>query len=161
MMDRTLKCQVAYNDYGGYCIPDSSSDRPAAVAVLSGRVYEPKTIEYMRQNCGEGDILHAGTFFGDFIPGLSGAVNEKSKILAFEPNLESYHCAMITLEFNLIQNVILNHAGLGEKKGVLEFKSIAEDGTSLGGGSRFVREGSSGHANTDEVAVFTIDEIMD
>ena len=35
------------------------------------------------------------------------------------------------------------------------------DGTSLGGGSRFVREGSSGHANTDEVAVFTIDEIMD
>ena len=62
----SLKCFVSYNKYGGYCVPESSRFRPAALAILSNDIYEPKTIEFMMSNCADGDIIHAGTYFGDF-----------------------------------------------------------------------------------------------
>ena len=66
-----LKCKISYNKYGGYCVPLSSHYRPAAKTVLSKKVYEPDTIEYMLKNCKSGDVVHAGTYFGDFLPALS------------------------------------------------------------------------------------------
>ena len=63
-----LQCQVAYNMFGGYCVPLSSYCRPAAQAILNGQVWEPETIAELRKfaKIGGGDVVHAGTYFGDF-----------------------------------------------------------------------------------------------
>ena len=100
--DNTLGCTISYNQYGGYCIPLSSSHRPAAQKILSNKVYEPKTIEFIRLNCGSDDVIHAGAYFGDFLPAISKGLNNESMLYAFEPNLENYRCALITLTLNNI-----------------------------------------------------------
>ena len=83
-----LNGMVAYNKYGGYFTPLSSRRRPAVQSILMGKIHEPDTISFMRNSCNSGDIIHAGTFFGDFLPGLSSALSDNAKIWAFEPNLE-------------------------------------------------------------------------
>lgn len=154
-----LKCTVSYNKHGGYCVPESSFHRPAAKAVLSGKVYEPKTIEYMVANCRNGDIIHAGTFFGDFLPALSRALNPAAVIWAFEPNLENFRCAKITLELNEASNVKLTHAGLGAKNQQLFVQTTDTSGRSLGGASRIVDK-SGGKEKKEPVEIVAIDEVI-
>lgn len=151
-----LKCAVSYNKYGGYCIPKSSLHRPAARLVQSGQVHEPETIEYMVRNCRDRDIIHAGTFFGDFLPALSKAVTSNSLVWAFEPNLENFRCAKITLEINDTSNVILTHAGLGAECQRLFVITTDANGRSLGGTSRIVDE-SPGQEISEPVDVVAID----
>lgn len=153
-----LKCEIAYNKFGGYCIPRSSAHRPAAKTVRMGGVYEPNTIDYMRENCGDGDIVHAGTYFGDFLPALSNAAAPQAKIWAFEPNSENHRCAKITIELNSLPNIILNHAGLGEQSQSLFVQTTDEKGQSLGGGSRIVT--STHDESAQVVKIVTIDETL-
>src|SRR4051812_13219941 len=68
-----LQCEIAYNMLGGYCMPLSSRRRIAAQEVLRGYVYEAETIDFIVKNVKDGDIIHAGAFFGDFLPALSRA----------------------------------------------------------------------------------------
>ena len=100
-----LKCIVSYNKYGGYCVPELSRERPAAKRILAHDIYEPGTIERLQTHCGEGDVVHAGTYFGDFLPAIAGALARNARAWAFEPNRENYRCARITLELNDIPNV--------------------------------------------------------
>lgn len=134
-----LKCQVSYNQYGGYCVPLSSRHRPAARKILSNEVYEPKTIEFMLANGGNGDIIHAGTYFGDFLPALSHACGSQYKVWAFEPNPENYKCAKITMLLNNLENVSLEHAGLGQKESVVPLRTTDDRGNALGGSSSLVQ----------------------
>lgn len=106
-------CRTAYNRYGGYCVPLSASYRPAARKVLAGKVWEPDTIEFMIANARHADIVHAGTFFGDFIPALARAVGSDHRVWAFEPNPENARCARMTIALNDLQNVTLTAASLG------------------------------------------------
>jgi len=154
-----LKCATGYNQHGGYCVPASSFHRPAAKAILSGKVYEPKTVEYLRANCGERDIVHAGTFFGDFLPALSQAVGSDALIWAFEPNRENYRCARMTLEMNNIRNVRLTRAGLGAKSQRLFVQTAETGGRSLGGASRIVSEDCQAHSK-ESVDIVAIDEAV-
>lgn len=130
-----LKCQVAYNKYGGYCVPLASKHRPAAQEILSGGVYEPQTIEFLMTNSSGGDIIHAGTYFGDFLPALSRVCRRNCKIWAFEPNPENYKCAKITMLINDLGNVSIEQAGLGEKASTMALRTIDERGNALGGAS--------------------------
>ncbi|MAA79031.1 MAG: hypothetical protein CL916_07195, partial [Deltaproteobacteria bacterium] len=91
---------IAYNKFGVYCVPNSSLSRPASKKVLQGQVYEPETISFIQDNHQQKDIIHAGTFFGDFLPALSQLCSKKQEIWAFEPNPESYACAQITIKLN-------------------------------------------------------------
>jgi hypothetical protein len=118
---RTLHCCIAYNKYGGYCVPMSGVHRPAARRVLAGEVWEVPTIEFMSSRYTGGDIVHAGTYFGDFLPPLARFASEDARIWAFEPNPESYRCARITVEINQLGNVHIMNAGLGERSEVLDF----------------------------------------
>lgn len=159
-----LKCIVSYNKYGGYCVPQSSCHRPAAQKILSNDIHEPKTIEFMMFNCGNGDIVHAGTYFGDFLPALAQSISLGSKIWAFEPNLENYRCAKITLEINNISNVVLTNAGLGAKPEYLFIQTTSEDGRSLGGASRIIAKDSNKMAQlveTQGVEIVTIDDVVE
>jgi len=151
-----LQCEVAYNKYGGYCVPLSSKGRPAVKRILASRVYEPDTLNFIRSNCGDGDIVHAGTFFGDFLPALSSACGKQAKVWAFEPNLESYRCAAMTIAINDLRNISLLRAGLGAEMSQQSLQVEDEAGRPLGGGSRIVPV-SRAKDRAENVEIVTVD----
>lgn len=156
-----LQCCIAYNKYGGYCVPLSSSHRPAARKILSGNVYEPRTIEFLMSHCGDGDIIHAGTYFGDFLPALSKSIAPRAKIWAFEPNFENYRCASITLQINGIQNVELMHAALGERSHSHVIITTDIRGHALGGGSQMLAADNTNiSSRTEDVQIVALDEMI-
>ena len=154
-----LSCMVSYNKYGAYCVPSSSSHRPAARKILSGLVYEPETIEYILANCKEGDIVQAGAYFGDFLPALSKSCGENAKIWSFEPSSENYRCARITLELNGIENVELHNIGLGSEESKGDLRIRDGDGSASGGGSR-IMDSSSSEGSFEKVRIRPIDEVI-
>ena len=156
-----LKCRIGYNKYGAYCLPDSSLHRTATRKVLHGEVYEPQTIAFMRQNCAGGDIIHAGTYFGDFLPGLAQACSPKTKIWAFEPNPESFRCAQITVLLNDLDKVTLTNAGLGSQQGKLAIRTKDESGRGLGGKSQIVDPGELDPTLYQHVDIVAVDSIVE
>ena len=159
--ESVLQCCIAYNDLGGYCVPRSSLHRPAAQRVLSGKIWEPETIEYMVKHCGEGDIVHAGSYFGDFLPALSRACANDAKVWAFEPNLENYRCALITTFINDLRNVEIANAGLGARKGSLSMMISDASGRSLGGTSRVLEEyKGDGREELTQVEIVRLDDAV-
>ncbi|MCX2973736.1 FkbM family methyltransferase [Halieaceae bacterium IMCC8485] len=155
-----LKCRIWYNQYGGYCLPEASLHRTAPRKILRGEAYEPETIEFMRAHCRGGDVVHAGTYFGDFLPALSQACDSNCLVWAFEPNPENYRCAQITTLINALNNVQLQNAGLGDAPATLHMRTRDSQGVSLGGKSHLVVAGEF-NANTDEdVRIVTIDSVV-
>ena len=152
-----LQCVVAYNRFGGYCVPLSSSHRPAAQSILAGDVWEPETIALLCGMRADGDIVHAGTYFGDFLPALAASRGAGKKVWAFEPNPENFRCAFATKHINDLTNVELANAGLGDRRGTLALVTSDRNGKALGGGSRFIAEGTELY-ETKTVDVVTVDE---
>lgn len=155
-----LKGQLAYNRYGGYFLPESSLHRPAAQDVMNSGVFEPDTIDFMCANCGAGDIVHAGTYFGDFLPALSAACAADAKIWAYEPNDENFQCAQITTVINKLDNIVLENMGLGEKDGTLYIRTKDEFGRGLGGASYIVNESDYDAVLDQEIRLAAIDTII-
>lgn len=156
----TLEAIISYNEYGGYCIPSSSAARPAAAALLKSKIYEPETLSFMRANCGTGNIVHAGTYFGDFLPGLSEALQKGRIVYAFEPNLESFRCAKITCLINGLENVQLQNSGVGDHTTTAYLRARNDSGESLGGGSNIVCGGESWSEGVEEIDIVKIDDIV-
>lgn len=160
----TLDCCIAYNKYGAYCVPVSGSQRPAALRVLAGDVWEVDTIDFMSSHYAGGDIVHAGTFFGDFLPPLSRLVTQGSQVWAFEPHSESYRCAKITIEINQLGNVRIMNAGLGERSEAQTLVIRDVDGVPLGGASYIVpdrRAAWNPRGNcTELVQIVRIDDVV-
>jgi FkbM family methyltransferase len=154
---------LAYNKHGAYCVPRSAMRRPASRRVLAGLVWEESTIEYMVAHCGDGDVVTAGTFFGDFLPPLSRALAPRATLWAFEPNPESYRCAAVTVLINDLKNVKLVHGALGEKRGQGELIVSNFDGQALGGISQMKgivdQDGARGE-HALPVDVIAIDEVV-
>lgn len=135
---------IPENQYGIYALPEGVEGRPACQAVLSGEVYEPETIAFMRAHCGTGDVIHAGAFFGDFIPALSAALAPGARLWAFEPNPGNFDAARRTVELNKLKNVELTNAALSNTEGELLFRTRKKNGLPLGGLSRHVTEPGAG-----------------
>lgn len=161
---RTLHCCVAYNKFGAYCIPVSALHRPVALSVFAGEVWEAETIDLMVAHCATGDVVHAGAFFGDFLPALAAASAPAGrKIWSFEPNPESYRCAAVTLLLNQIGNVELIDAGLGERTDTGHLVT-SERGQSLAG-EAYIRQSPSNSEDssptgTMPVRIVTIDGVV-
>jgi FkbM family methyltransferase len=149
---------IAYNKYGGYFTPLSSQRNPAVQKIFSAKVFEPETVKFMIKNCGTGDIIHAGTFFGDFLPGISNALSKESKVWAFEPNIENFRCAQITCLINNLKNVNLHNVGLGAHKSTVKMLVETESGIGLGGMSKIINETKKGR--TIDVEINLIDETV-
>ena len=79
-----------------------SIDRPVPQAILDGRIWEKDTVDLIVRHVGKGDVVHAGTYFGDFLPALAASVASGAKVWAFDPNLESFRCSQITLLLRVI-----------------------------------------------------------
>lgn len=146
--------QVFENVYGRYSVPRGLDTRPAVKRVKAGDVYEPKTIAFMRDAVGTGDIIHAGTFFGDFLPGLSSGMAPDAHIWAFEPNPISHQHAAETIRLNGLSNVTLTKAALSNRTGSIHFRTHDAEGQALGGHAHFV-EGPG--AGVEEVASVMLD----
>ncbi|MBC8755835.1 FkbM family methyltransferase [Kordia sp. YSTF-M3] len=134
----TLDCTIAYNKYGGYCTPFSAQQESVVQEILKGNVYEPETIQYIIDNCGTGDVVQAGAYFGDFLPGIAKHISNKAQVWTFEPSSEYYRCAEITMRINNLNNVNLFQVGLGEEKADVQLQIETEDGKRLGGASRII-----------------------
>ncbi|APZ52544.1 methyltransferase, FkbM family [Salipiger abyssi] len=120
-------------------------------------MYEPDTIRFMRQHAGDGDIIHAGTFFGDFLPALSAAMAPERRIWAFEPNPGNYEAACKTIALNALANVTLTNAALSNREETVLFRTRDEDGKSLGGLTHFVTEEGPGVEPVEAVMLdFTV-----
>ncbi len=155
-----LDAFIAYNEYGGYCIPSNCITRPAVRRLLDGRAHEPNTIKYMRENCGKGDIVHAGTFFGDFLPALSSAISEKARIWAFEPNFDNYRCARMTIILNDLKNVNLKNLGLGEEKATKRLRIQRPSGEFMGGGSEIIKDNDQGGGTIVDIPIKSLDSCI-
>jgi FkbM family methyltransferase len=150
-----LDCLLARNEYGVYCIPRSSRHRPAALAILKSGVWEANTVNLIRSV--PGDVVHAGTFFGDSLPAL--ASSRLDAVWAFEPNRESYRCAQITILLNDLQNVTLANAALSDSSGVGTLATTNRRGVPSGGGSRLTLKPSDG-VRHEPVKLVTIDGVV-
>lgn len=130
-----MDCLTGRNEFGVYCVPRAAAHRPASRAVLAGKVYEPDTIAFLRGNAAGGDIIHAGTFFGDFLPALASVANH---VWAFEPNPANHECARETVKRNTLENVSLVHAAVSDASGEVRLKVKGSFGRELGGASHLV-----------------------
>ncbi len=148
---------LASNEYGVYCVPKSCRHRRAARAVLRSRVWEPETVNLVCRTCCEGDIVHGGSFFGDFLPAFAWSRVASARVWAFEPNLENYQCALQTIALNGLTNVLLTRAALhgASGNGLLATRSL--NGRALGGASHLVAETTSA-GYVEEVDLVTVDE---
>lgn len=124
----------AENELGRYSIPRKAKHRPACQAVLRGEVWERETLQFLCDNA-SGDIIHAGTFFGDMLPALS---RHYANVWAFEPNPDSFRCAEETIRLNRLSNVFLRERGLGAEECSASLKTRNKWGRYLGGGSKIV-----------------------
>lgn len=160
-VEGSLDGVIASNQYGTYLIPRSGIHRPAALAVLRSKVYEPETIELLASVDRSRDIVHAGTFYGDFLPALSHSREEGALIWAFEPNPESYRCTEITILLNGLTNVRLAHGALDAHSGSALLATKSDDGRALGGESYLVEEGDlPPEDRTEKVPLVSIDQVI-
>jgi len=155
-----LNCTVSHNMHGRYCVPLSSRHRPAARKILAHEVHEPRTIAYITSHCDDGDVVHAGTYFGDFLPALSKGVAPGARVWAFEPNPENHRCARMTLELNGITNTTLTNTGLGSRQDSRLLRTSDAEGLALGGASRIIARESGETAGAEVVRMVTVDEVV-
>jgi len=122
------------NIYGRYYVPYNTIQRPCSKTLMNNNVWEHETLKFIEYEYMGGDIIHAGTFFGDFLPFLSKIIKKNNKIYAFEPIQENYDCAKLNIDLNNIQNVELFNNCLTNINQELKFKT-KENGLFLGGAS--------------------------
>jgi FkbM family methyltransferase len=158
---------LARNKYGTYCIPPGTLHRPCAATILKGGVWESSTIDLVCRNVGDGDLVTAGTFFGDFLPPYSRSTN--GLIWAFEPVPENYSCALWTQHLSGLSNVILQNVALSDKFQQLEMGIATLDGIKYGGGSYVhhgiakINQGRNGLASSEfrlSVPAFPLDLLI-
>lgn len=149
---------VARNEFGNYCIPMEFSNQSEALKLKEGKVWEGETLRFLREHAGGGDVVHAGTFFGDMLPGLSSACS--GVVWAFEPNLISHDAAKLTLQYNRITNVNLHHAALGETHGEVDVLVRNPSGRRLGGRCRIELEKNHPPHLMDRVRLVALDQLI-
>jgi FkbM family methyltransferase len=144
-----VACALCVNEFGRYAIPLSSSYRPAAQTVLRGDVWERDTVELLRAHA-DRDVVHAGTYFGDFLPGVSAVMKPGRTVYAFEPNAENHACAEWTIVLNGLDNVRLQRAALGDANTTRQMQT-SWNGQALGGASRIADGEGPGYAYINAV----------
>ncbi len=153
---------IAYNRYGGFCIPRELHEDTPAQAILHGAQYEEETLRFLRMQKWHGDIVHAGAYFGDSLPLLSAAAPRGAKVWAFEPNPLLFRCAQITCLINGLENVALYPYALGAHRGEGLLKIQDEKGRPLGGTAHMedVPHRTASLVGAEKVPVAALDEII-
>lgn len=134
---------VAIPDRGSYFVPKYAEARPASQAILSGNLYEPDTHKIIEQVLlhRPGNMVHAGTFFGDMLPTFSKYC--PGTVYAFEPVLENYVLAKCCIEANGLRNIFLLNAGLNDRTALAYIDTGSVEEGHRGGSSRIGDGGQS------------------
>jgi len=122
-------------------------------------VHEPDTLDLIMSRGGGGTVIHAGAFFGDFLPALLGA---GLHVRAFEPSRSNWLHAKATLEANGLSTDVLTNAALGEAPYDASLVTTEEVGSvvyRLGGGSYISRQ-YTGPMLSERCQVLTIDSVV-
>jgi FkbM family methyltransferase len=152
---------LAENEHGSYCVPRSSLHRPVSRTIRESRVWEAETLDLVRGADPAGDVVHAGTFFGDFIPALARSRSDGALVWAFEPNRENYRCASATISLNKLENVVLRNAGLDTASGSALLATSDRDGLPLGGASRVIRNRARARwTDSEEIDLVAVDDVL-
>lgn len=124
-------------------------------------MWEPGTVELLRETRADGDLIHAGTYFGDFIPALARSRHSGAILWAFEPNLVNHCCAQATALINELGNVALFHAALDESAGASWLVTSNTVGVPLGGASHIVEQAALAPRQAiEEIDLLAIDEVV-
>lgn len=124
-----------------YFVPSYAEHRPAVIQILEEKLYEPEThrfVEFLFRKS-SGSMIHAGAFFGDMLPNFSRIVD--GTIYAFEPVLENYILAKLTIDENNLRNIILFNSALGSKIENLHINTVQSETTHAGGSSKIDNDG--------------------
>ena len=160
----TLDALIATNKHGAYCVPRAYQHRFVCQLLLQGRVWEERTLALISGEAPSADVVHAGTFVGDFLPALSRSRSEDAKVWAFEPSRENFRCAQITSLLNRLSNVELANAGLGSAHGNGLLLTRSKDGRPAGGQSRIIDpDGLRARAEAvgkEDVTLVAIDDVV-
>jgi FkbM family methyltransferase len=138
-MLRAAEVIIAENVHGFYCVPKATAQLPSAQTVIKGQVWEPDTVDCIVRHCAGRSVVHAGAFFGDFLPAVSKALVSPAVLYVAEPNPENYAATEWTVRINRLRNVKLFAGALGRAAATVDIIVKSEQGESLGGWSR-VRE---------------------
>jgi FkbM family methyltransferase len=114
------------NKYGVYSIPKEIAYTYTAQTILDGNVHEDTTIDYIRSI--GGNIIHAGSGFGDFLPALKNC----DKVWVFEPNKLMYESSLSTISLNQLDNVEIFPYAIGDYNGECTLQHIDENGLEMG-----------------------------
>jgi len=134
MIDIT-KNLIGKNEYGLYSIPKEVEYTYNAQFILDGGVHEDTTIDYIKSI--GGNIIHAGSGFGDFLPALKNC----DKVFTFEPNQLMYKSSLETISLNELKNVEIFPYAIGNYDGVGTLKHIDENGLEMGPRSEMSTDG--------------------
>ena len=141
-----------------YFVPDYARHRPVARRMLGGRLVSPGLHRFVGRVLRErpGSMVHAGTFFGDMLPSFSRKT--PGLVYAFEPVFENYLLARSVVEVNRLENVLLLHAGLGDRLRVATI-GVARGPRKLhlGGAARILTPRSKPHSQTQLTSLLTVD----
>lgn len=134
---------VDMEDGTRFYVPLHGQHRIAAQHIINHQLYEPDThrlVSALMPALG-GNMIHAGTFFGDMLPSFSRAT--PGLVYAFEPVLENYVMAKLCVEMNALDNVVLLNAALGQKTGVTFIDTGDSDAPHNGGASSVSERGQT------------------
>jgi FkbM family methyltransferase len=160
-MPADVPCMLAENEHGSYCVPRASLHRPVSRWIVESRVWEADTLDLVRGADPAGEVVHAGTFFGDFIPALARSRANGALVWAFEPSRENYRCASATISLNGLENVRLRNAALDAAGGSALLATSDRDGLPLGGASRVVRNRARARwTDSEEIELVAIDDVV-
>lgn len=154
-----VRATIEHNSFGTYCVPEESKWRPAARKIRLGHVYESSTLSFIESRRPSGDVVHAGAYFGDFLPALSQFCESGEIVWAFEPNPTNFSCASATIALNRLDNVRLFESGLGSSHSTGLLVTTDQAGVSLGGASSVsVDENSPGTGV--EISIVRLDDVV-
>lgn len=154
-----IPTKICQNKWGYHCIMRGLGETPCAQKIYTGKVWEPQTIALMRRHAVKGgDIIHAGTSHGGFLPGVAAAMRDGYLIWGFEGNPDNYRCAHVTMIINGLENVILHQMALAAKPGHARYL-VRKNGTRLGGWSAIKRQPGR-EQDCVTVRTSSIDEIV-
>lgn len=128
-------------DESKYFVPTYAMHRPAVRNICDGKLFEPKTHKLIETLCSKnaGSIVHAGTFFGDMLPNFSKFVN--GSVYAFEPVLENFILAKLSVDINELSNVILLNSALSANISNLRINTFERGDLHAGGASSISEHG--------------------
>ena len=144
-----------------YFIPKYARHRPACRKFLSGKLYEKQTHLSVAAflKAFPGNIIHAGTFFGDMIPSFSAACGPDGLLYAFEPLLENYVLARLCTDRNGLKNVLLFNCGLADRIDRCSISSYDETATTHRGGSARITDRGDVSSVTLTIDSLHIDQV--